>query len=110
MSIHVSSGAEPRACAHCYYFLILSLKVNEGWLASGYQMENALTIQEALSGMTIWAAKANFEEMEKGSLEKGKLADFVILDADIMKAAPEKLLAVKVVATFLGGEKVYERK
>ena len=48
--------------------------------------------------------------MEKGSLEKGKLADFVILDTDIMKAMPEKLLAVKVVATFLGGEKVYERK
>ena len=42
--------------------------------------------------MTIWAAKANFEENEKGSLEKGKFADFVILDADLMKEIPEKLL------------------
>ena len=60
--------------------------------------------------MTIWAAKANFEEKEKGSLEKGKFADFIILDADLMKEAPEKLLGVKVVQTFLGGEKVYEKK
>lgn len=82
----------------------------KGWPASGYQMENALTRKEALMGMTIWAAKANFEELEKGSLEKGKLADFVILDADIMKTAPEKLFQVKVLKTFLAGEKVYEKK
>ena len=60
--------------------------------------------------MTIWAAKANFEEKEKGSLEKGKFADFVILDADLMKEAPEKLLQVRVLKTFVGGEKVYEAK
>ena len=73
-------------------------------------MENALTRQQALRGMTIWAAKANFEENEKGSLEKGKFADFVILDGDLMKEPPEKLLQVKAVSTFLGGEKEYERK
>ena len=82
----------------------------KGWPANGYQVENALTREETLRGMTIWAAKANFEENEKGSLEKGKLADFVILDADLMKEAPEKLLQVKVLTTFLGGEKVFERK
>ena len=73
-------------------------------------MENALTREETLKGMSIWAAYSNFEEKEKGSLEKGKLADFVILDADLMKEAPEKLLGVKVLKTFLGGEKVYEKK
>jgi predicted amidohydrolase YtcJ len=78
--------------------------------ADGYQMENALTREQALRGMTIWAAKANFEETEKGSLEKGKLADFIILDNDLMKEVPEKLLQVKVLKTFLGGEKVYEKK
>ena len=82
----------------------------KGWPATGYQMENVLTREETLKGMTIWAAKANFEEKEKGSLEKGKFADFVILDADIMKEAPEKLLEIKVMKTFLGGEKVYEIK
>ena len=60
--------------------------------------------------MTIWAAKSNFEEGEKGSLEKGKFADFIILDTDIMKAAPEKLLGITVLKTFLGGEMVYEKK
>ena len=73
-------------------------------------MENALSREETLKGMTIWAAKSNFEENEKGSLEKGKFADFVILDADLMKVAPEKILDVKVLKTFLGGEKVYEKK
>ena len=82
----------------------------KGWPADGYQMANVLTREETLKGMTIWAAKANFEEKEKGSLEKGKFADFVILDADIMKEVPEKLLGIKVVKTFLGGEKVYEKK
>ncbi len=60
--------------------------------------------------MTIWAAKSNFEETEKGSLEKGKLADFIILDKDIMKADEKELLQVNVLKTFLGGEKVYEKK
>lgn len=81
-----------------------------GWPETGYQMENALTREETLKGMTIWAAKSNFEENEKGSLEKGKMADFIILDADIMKERPEKLLSIKVIKTFVGGEKVYEKK
>jgi predicted amidohydrolase YtcJ len=82
----------------------------KGWPADGYQMENVLSREETLRGMTIWAAKSNFEEKEKGSLEKGKFADFIILDANIMKEAPEKLLGIKVIKTFLGGEKVYEMK
>ncbi len=92
------------------FYAAVVRKDAKGWPDAGYQKENALTREEALRGMTIWAAKANFEEKEKGSLEKGKFADFVILDADIMKVVPEKLLNVKVLKTFLGGEKVYEKK
>ena len=92
------------------FYAAVVRKDAKGWPDNGYQMENALTREEALRGMTIWAAKANFEEKEKGSLEKEKFADFVILDTDIMKETPEKLLGVKVLKTFLGGEKVYERK
>ena len=92
------------------FYAAVVRKDAKGWPAEGYQMENALTRQEALRGMTSWAAKANFEEKEKGSLEKGKFADFVLLDADILKEAPEKLLQVQVLKTFLGGEKVYEKK
>ncbi|UKT62948.1 amidohydrolase [Pedobacter mucosus] len=82
----------------------------KGFPKGGFQMENALTPQEALKGMTIWAAKANFEEQEKGSLEPGKLADFVILDHDILQASPQNILKTKVLKTYLNGEKVYEAK
>ncbi|MEO5892149.1 MAG: amidohydrolase [Ferruginibacter sp.] len=82
----------------------------KGWPAGGYQVENALTRTEALKGMTIWAAKSNFEEKEKGSLEKGKLADFIILDGDLMKMEEGKILQTQVLKTFLNGEMVYERK
>lgn len=81
----------------------------KGYPGSGFQMENALTREETIRGMTIWAAKANFMENEIGSLEKGKKADFIILDQDLMKVAPEQILDVKVKTTFLGGRKVYEQ-
>lgn len=74
----------------------------------GFQIENALTRMQALKGMTIWAAKANFEENEKGSLEKGKLADFVILDQDLMTAEESNLSKIKVKQTFVGGKNVYK--
>ncbi len=92
------------------FYAAVIRKDAKGWPDNGYQMENALSREETLKGMTIWAAKSNFEEHEKGSLEKGKFADFVMLDADLMKVAPEKILAVKVLKTFLSGEKVYEMK
>jgi predicted amidohydrolase YtcJ len=79
----------------------------KGYPENGFQMENALTREETIRGMTIWAAKASFLEKEVGSLEKGKKADFIILDQDLMKVAPEKILDVKVKTTYSGGKKVY---
>uniref|UniRef100_UPI00259BCCCF amidohydrolase n=1 Tax=uncultured Polaribacter sp. TaxID=174711 RepID=UPI00259BCCCF len=73
----------------------------------GYQMENALTREEALKGMTIWAAYSNFEENEKGSIEVGKFADFVILNQDIMTVDGDKIPKTNINSTFLNGEKVY---
>jgi len=72
----------------------------------GFQKENALSREETLRGMTIWAAYANFEEHEKGSIEKGKLADFIVLDQDLMKVESKLIPKTKVIATFVGGEKV----
>ena len=92
------------------FYAAVVRKDAKGWPDAGYQMENALTREEALRGMTIWAAKSNFEEKEKGSLEPGKMADFIILDQDIMKATDAELLQITVLKTFLGGEKVYEKK
>ena len=76
----------------------------------GFQSENSLTRYEALMGMTSWAAYSNFEENEKGSIEKGKMADFVILDRDIMKVNEGQIFSTKVVATILGGNVVYSNR
>jgi predicted amidohydrolase YtcJ len=85
-------------------------KDNKGFPEKGYQMENALTKEEALKGMTIWAAISNFEENEKGSLEVGKSADFVILDNDIMETDAQNVLSTKVLQTFINGENVFTLK
>lgn len=79
----------------------------KGWPANGFQIKEALSRQEALRGMTTWAARANFEESQKGSLEKGKWADFVILEKDLMDISPAEILSTKIRSTFINGEKVY---
>lgn len=81
-------------------------KDSKGYPRGGFQMENALTREETLRGMTIWAAYSNFEEKEKGSLEVGKWADFVIFDKDIMKISESEILDVKPSSTYLKGAKV----
>ena len=74
--------------------------------AGGFQIENALSREEALRGMTIWAAKAAFEEQIKGSLEKGKLADFILVDKDLMKDNLEDIRMLMPAAVFLNGKRV----
>lgn len=91
------------------FYAAVVRKDAKGWPEKGFQTENALSREETLRGMTIWAAKGNFEEKEKGSLEVGKFADFIILDQDIMKAAPADLIKTKVLSTYLNGEKVYQQ-
>jgi hypothetical protein len=73
----------------------------------GFQMENVLTREETLKGMTIWAAYSNFEEDEKGSIEVGKFADFVILNQNILEVEGSNIPKTKVISTFVNGEKVY---
>jgi predicted amidohydrolase YtcJ len=78
-----------------------------GFPAGGWMMENALSRQDCLKAMTIWAAKSCFEELERGSIEAGKMADFVVLDEDIMKIEPLRVPKTKVLETWIGGEKVF---
>ena len=73
---------------------------------NGFQMENALTREETLRGMTIWAAYANFEENEKGSIETGKMADFIILNKNIMEIDTDEIPYMKVDETYVNGERV----
>jgi len=84
-------------------------KDQSGYPEGGFQIEEAITRKEALKAMTIWAAKSGFEEHLKGSLEPGKLADFVITGKDLMTAPDEELFNIKVMATYSGGEVVYKQ-
>ncbi|HNL82988.1 MAG TPA: amidohydrolase, partial [Chitinophagaceae bacterium] len=81
-----------------------------GFPTNGFQKENALTREEALRGMTIWAAKANFLENETGSLVVGKKADFILLNNDLMQVPETEILNTKVIATWSDGKKVYNKK
>ncbi len=74
---------------------------------NGFRKEEALTREQAIRGMTIWAAKANCMEKEIGSLEIGKRADFVILNIDPMTATEEQAQQIKPLTTFIGGSRVF---
>jgi hypothetical protein len=86
------------------FFASVCRKNSEGLPNDGFQMENALTREQALRSITIWAAKAGFEESRKGSIEVEKSADFVVLDTDLMKCNDEAILQAKVLKTVLGGK------
>lgn len=75
--------------------------------ASGFQMENALSRPDALRGMTTWAAHAAFQDKQKGSIQPGMAADFVVLNTDLLEAPKEKLRGAKVQQTWIAGEQVY---
>jgi len=81
----------------------------KGYPQGGFQIENAITREEALKGMTIWAAYSCFQEKERGSIEKGKDADFIILEKDIMKIPYEQLRGVQTLRTVIAGKTVFKR-
>ena len=85
-------------------------KDKDGYPEDGFQTENIMTRADALYAMTIFGAYANFEENEKGSIEVGKDADFIILDNDIMKSSEIRIPTTNVVATFINGELVFNRR
>lgn len=90
------------------FFASVARKNTEGLPVEGFQPENALTREQALRSMTIWAAKSGFEDTAKGSIEPGKLADFVVMDTDLMNCCEDAMLLARILKTVLGGEVVYQ--
>ncbi len=91
------------------FYAAVVRKDGKGYPDQGFNFENALSRKSALLGMTLWAAKAAFEEKEKGSLEAYKDADFFICDNDLMKIKAPEILKIKVLTTFVDGKKVFTR-
>lgn len=81
----------------------------KGWPDGGFQIENAITREQALLGMTLWAAIAQFEEERKGSISVGKQADFVVLDRDLLTCGDDDILSASVQSTWVMGEEVYTK-
>ena len=92
------------------FYAAIARKDVEGYPSESFQMENALSREQALKGMTIWAAKAAFEEDIKGSLEPGKMADFVVFEKDLMHVDEKELPGLEVLKTISGGAIVYQKQ
>jgi predicted amidohydrolase YtcJ len=82
----------------------------EGFPDNGWVPEQKITIEQALHAYTYMGAYSSFEESIKGTLEKGKLADFIILSQDLFSIDPMKIHETKVLSTMLGGKIIFERK
>jgi hypothetical protein len=91
---------------YTFYAAVARKDANEKPVA-GFNIDNALTREQALKGMTIWAAKAAFEENEKGSIEAGKFADFIVSDIDLLTEKDLlKIRNMKPKQVYAGGVKV----
>ncbi len=75
-----------------------------------YYPEQKITMEQAIASYTVGSAYAEFQEHDKGTLEAGRLADFVVLDRDINKIAPADLLKTRVLRTVVGGKTVFENR
>lgn len=87
----------------------VSRQDDDNWPPNGWFPEQRMTREEALESITIWPAYAAFQEQLMGSLAPGKLADFVILDRDIMTVPESDILGTHVRATYIAGRAVFER-
>ncbi len=77
------------------------------FLASISDSDRAMTREEALASMTIWAARANFQDKVAGSITAGKYADFVLVDRDWLRVSPDDIERTEILATYFSGRRVY---
>ncbi len=92
------------------FYALITRKDHEGWPEEGFHKDQAFHREQAIRAMTIWAARSSFEEDEKGSLEAGKFADFVVIPRDLLTVPEEEIPGLKISQTYVGGELVYSLK
>jgi predicted amidohydrolase YtcJ len=76
----------------------------QGEPKDGFQLEQALTPLDAMRGMTVWTALANFLENDLGTIEPGKWADFTVVDRDLLEVSAEEAREARVIRTFIAGK------
>jgi predicted amidohydrolase YtcJ len=111
--LHIVNGSDaPVEQVNPYhgFYAAVTRKDRAGEPALGWYPKQRMRREEALRAATVWVAEAQFEEHLKGSLEAGKLADFVVTDRDYMNCPAEELKDMRALATVIGGKTVYERK
>jgi predicted amidohydrolase YtcJ len=91
------------------FYAAVTRQSRDGLPEGGWYIAEGMTREEALKAFTIWTAYGQFEEDLKGSLEIGKLADFVVIDRDYMKCPANEIKDIQVLTTVLGGEVVYQK-
>ena len=91
-------------------FAAVSRQSRDGQPPGGWYPEEKMTREEALKSYTIWAAYAAFEEKIKGSIQSGKLADFVVIDRDYMSCGESEIKDIRALQTVIGGKVVYPVK
>jgi predicted amidohydrolase YtcJ len=91
------------------FYAAITRQDQEGYPEGGFTPDQKLTREETLKGMTIWAAYSNFQEDQRGSIEVGKMADFIILDRDLMEVPALEIPQSNVLNTYLGGTLVYSK-
>lgn len=89
------------------FYAAVTRQDRAGYPAGGFMPAQALTREQALKGMTLWAAYSNFEEADKGSIEAGKWADFTVLSGDLMELPADSLKDVRIRQTFVSGRQVF---
>jgi len=94
---------------HPFWGMWIAIVRKPRWTEQVLHESERITREQAIRLYTINNAYLSFEEKEKGSLEAGKLADFIVLDQDILTCPLEAIKTLKVEATYLGGKRIYQR-
>ena len=107
MGIHVAAHSDSPVSAADPLLRIQDMVTRKGSNGKEYGANQRVSVDEAIKAWTLDGAYATFEEKSKGSITPGKLADFVVLEKDPRKVAPDTIKDIVVAATYLGGEKVF---
>jgi hypothetical protein len=90
------------------FYAAVTRKDLDGYHSKGWNLHQALSREEAIKLFTIWPAIAAFQDNIKGTIEKGKLADFTVFNKDLMTIPVEEILNSKNILTIVGGKIVYK--